>query len=183
MMTPRSLSTALAVAALLACTAATAQTRTVADTNALRDADAMQKAFLARDWETFARYVYPSFITSMGGKEMMIETVKDGLENFEKGGVKMVSFTPELPLGIIRHKKELQAVIPVTLVMTIPPSTYRRQTYMLALSNDNGAHWSFINTSGIDREMLKSIVPSLDRKLKIPRDGEMIVVEEIQDAR
>jgi hypothetical protein len=158
---------------------ATAQrTYTAADSNAVRDADAMRTAFMHRDWDTFMKYIHPDFVKMVGSREKMLKPMIEGLERFKRNGIELVSQTIMFPTQTFRKNRELQAVIPMTQVMKMPQGTFSGLSHLLALSSDDGQHWTFINLSGVDPKLLRKIVPNLDRRIKIPAESPPTPVQE-----
>ena len=78
----------------------------------------------------------------------------------------ITGFSTRAPEGVVKGGKDLFAVVPTTLSMTIKDSKIKQDGYLVAVSNDGGTKWTFI--TGEDRAKLKEILPNLPDELKLP---------------
>lgn len=140
--------------------------------NALRtDAEMMGKALIAKDYDTYVNYTYPKLMKDMGGREKMKETIKKQMEDLENQGVKILSVTYGEPSVIIKEKKELQATVPQHMQFESSNGKVTTQTTVIAISQDDGAHWYFVDPGERDLETVRITLPNLSKKLVLPPPG------------
>jgi hypothetical protein len=134
-------------------------------------ADAMLKG----DFEAFANFTHPRLIEMFGGRQKFIATIKKGNEDMKAQKAAITSFTVRAPDGTTKGGADLFAVVPTTLAMTIRDSKIKQDGYLIGVSSDNGAHWTFVTGDGIERAKLKEILPNLPEELKLPAKAAQVV--------
>jgi hypothetical protein len=134
-------------------------------------ADAMLKG----DFEAFANFTHPKLIEMFGGRQKFIDTIKKGDAEMKAQKTSITSFTVRAPDGTTKGGADLFAVVPTTLAMTIRDSKIKQDGYLIAVSSDNGAHWTFVTGDGIERAKLKEILPNLPDELKLPAKPPQVV--------
>ena len=68
----------------------------------------------------------------------------------------------------MKHKNQLQAVLPQSTTMKTPLGELTAETYWIVISADKGKNWWFIDTNVYQADKLKNILPDLSPKLVIP---------------
>jgi hypothetical protein len=134
-------------------------------------ADAMLKG----DFEAFANFTHPKLIEMFGGRQKFIDTIKKGDAEMKSQKATITSFTVRAPDSTTKGGADLFAVVPTTLAMTIKDSKIKQDGYLIAVSSDNGAHWTFVTGEGIERAKLKEILPNLPDELKLPAKAAQVV--------
>jgi hypothetical protein len=134
-------------------------------------ADAMLKG----DFEAFANFTHPKLIEMFGGRQKFIDAIKKGDAEMKAQKTSITSFTTRAPDGVTKGGADLFAVVPTTLAMTIRDSKIKQDGYLIAVSSDNGAHWTFVTGDGIERAKLKEILPNLPEELKLPAKVAQVV--------
>ena len=134
-------------------------------------ADAMLKG----DFEAFANFTHPKLIEMFGGRQKFIDTIKKGDADMKAQKTSITSFTVRAPEGTTKGGADLFAVVPTTLAMMIRDSKIKQDGYLIAVSSDNGAHWTFVTGDGIERAKLKEILPNLPEELKLPAKAAQVV--------
>ena len=141
------------------------------DTNILKtQATEMAESFMKEDYATLAKYTYPKIVELMGGKDNMIAILKKGVEDMQKKGVtfKSVSVTPTSLKA--KAGKEIHTIVAQTIVMGVPGGTLTSNSYLLAITADNGKTWRFVDTAQMtDMDKIKSVFPNYNPDLKIPK--------------
>jgi hypothetical protein len=77
------------------------------------------------------------------------------------------------PGKIFSSKLELYSIIPEQLIMNFEGNRFSTTSALLAISNDKGKHWAFLDCN-MGKESLKSLVPNLNEQMEIPESGELI---------
>lgn len=123
---------------------------------------------IQNDFDGFCEYTYPKIIEKMGGKRKMIEILQKESQEMESKGISLLNATVGEPSPIITTKTEQQCTIPETIEMKLPNGKLVTQSTLIAISNNSGKNWYFVDTSGKDIHALRKILPNLSTKLLIP---------------
>lgn len=148
----------------------------------LNEAGKMGKAFIAKDYETFAKFSHPTTIVMMGGHDTMMKFIKSNFEQLEAEGVSFLDVTFGEPTQIIPIQNkdlnvlELQCTLPQSVKMGVPGGKVTANTTLIAVSRDNGTNWYFADVSGNNLETMRKIIPTLSPKLVIPQQEEPVFV-------
>jgi hypothetical protein len=128
----------------------------------------MAKAVLAKDIDKLANYLPPKLIEEAGGKEKML-VARDTMNKYMKQfGAEIKRVTIGNPGKIITYKNQLQATVPQTTELKFMASTITLETTLIAISEDKGQHWYFVDTSIYREDKLKLSLPNLSPELVIP---------------
>jgi hypothetical protein len=129
-------------------------------------AQACADAMLKGDLETFANYTNPKLIELMGGRQKFIDAIKQGNAEMKAQKSAITGFSTRAPEGVVKGGNDLYAVVPMTLTVTQRDAKVSHEGYLVAVSSDGGAKWTFI--TGDERAKLKEILPNLPEDLKLP---------------
>jgi hypothetical protein len=126
-------------------------------------------ATLKEDYSTTLDYTYPKFLQLHGGKDSVLNTIKEGLRKMEEQNMKLVIESGHFgePSDEVKVDSLIYCVIPEKLRIKINGSTYITTSSLIGISSDNGNSWTFLE--GASRLGLKSLLPGID-KLNIPDD-------------
>lgn len=126
------------------------------------------RAFIEGDLGRLADYTYPRLIELIGGREKMIEIVRKGVEEMKAEGFEPLSYVPSAPTQVLREGARTYAIVPLKFRMRAPTEILVSDSFMIAVSDDDGKNWKFLSGSSIDQEKLKLILPDAAGKLKLP---------------
>jgi hypothetical protein len=76
------------------------------------------------------------------------------------------------PSPIVVTATDLEAVVPEILNLGVKDGRLEATSYLIAVSDDNGKTWTFIDTSGNTLEKMQTMFPSLSNNLVIPEKQE-----------
>ncbi|MFM2233100.1 MAG: hypothetical protein RJB31_1801 [Bacteroidota bacterium] len=130
---------------------------------------AMGNALVKKNTEQFLSYMHPSMIKMAGGKEKLSVISDSALKVFEQFGGKVSRITYGNPAEIISYKKTLQSVITQTTTLTSFIGDAELSSSLIAISNDNGKSWTFIDTNMFGIKQIKSAMPDISPALVIPK--------------
>jgi len=141
------------------------------DTNKLKtQATEMAESFVKEDYATVAKYTYPKIVELMGGKENMIAVLTKGMKDMKDNGFNFNSVSVSLTPLKAKAGKEIHAIVAETIVMSVPGGTLTSNSYLLAITADEGKHWHFVDTARMtDMDKIKAIFPDYNPELKIPK--------------
>jgi hypothetical protein len=139
------------------------------DAEAIRhQADLMGKAMLTEDFKTLTDFTFPKLVEILGGPDRMIERLKAGMEQMKKSGYAFKSYDVQVPKQIVDSGSDIIAIVPQIIVMTVPTGTLTQKGYLIAVSSDQGGHWTFLDSAAVDDEKLKVLLPKFPPELKLP---------------
>ncbi len=128
----------------------------------------MAKAVLAKDLDKLSAYLPPKLIEEAGGKEKMM-IARDTMNKYMKQfGAEIKRVTIGNPGKIINYKNQLQALVPQTTELKFMASTITLESTLIAISEDKGQHWYFVDTSIYREDKLKLSLPNLSPEIIIP---------------
>jgi len=128
----------------------------------------MARAVLAKDVDKIVYYMPPKLVADAGGKEKMMiarDTVNKYMKQF---GAEIKKVTIGNPGKIISYKKQLQTTVPQTTEASFMSSTVILQSTLIAISEDGGRRWYFVDTNIYRENKLRSSLPDLSPDLVIP---------------
>ncbi len=137
----------------------------IGQNNLRADAGKMGKALAEKNYEVYLNYTYPKLLKDMGGREKMKQTIQTQMEDLERQGIKILSVSYGEPSVIIKEKKELQATLPQQITFESTNGKVTAQSTIIAISQDAGAHWYFIDPGERDLETVRITLPNLSKKL------------------
>jgi len=128
----------------------------------------MARAVLAKDVNKLVGYMPPKLVADAGGKDKLL-MARDTLNKYMKQfGAEIKKVTIGNPGKIISYKKLLQATVPQTTEVKFMAGTAILESTLIAISEDKGLHWYFVDTSIYRGDKLKSSLPDLSPELIIP---------------
>ena len=128
----------------------------------------MAKAVLDKDLDKLVNYMPPKLVADAGGKEKIL-TVRDTLNKFMKQfGAEVKKVLIGEPGKIISYKNQLQATVPQATSVKFMASTITLESTLIAISEDKGKHWYFVDTNIYQGDRLKKSLPDLSPELVIP---------------
>ena len=123
------------------------------------------KALLSGDFETVAIYTHKRVLDLMGGKDAMIEVLKRGSEGMKAKGVAIEDVTIGEPGKTEKIGEWLVALVPQRLVIKIPDGHLEQDSHMMAISEDEGKHWTFVDVN--NRANVEQAFPELVGKIEL----------------
>jgi len=128
----------------------------------------MARAVLEKDPNKLIPYLPPKLVEEAGGKEKLI-AARDTLNKYMKqfgGEIKRVTIGNPGP--IVKYKKQLQSTVPQTTQLKLMAALITLESTLVAISEDNGAHWYFVDNAIYGEQKIKSALPDLSPELVIP---------------
>lgn len=128
----------------------------------------MARAVLDKDLDKLVAYLPPKLVADAGGKEKMM-VARDTLNKYMKQfGAEIKKVTIGNPGKIISFKNQLQSMLPQVTALKFMASIITIESSLIAISEDKGLHWYFVDTSIYREEKLKISLPNLSPELVIP---------------
>jgi len=134
----------------------------------LKDAKEFNDAFLKGDFDKYVDMTIPSVIEVAGGKDVMVTNAKASYDMTTKSGLAYESISPLKPSKFMFAGRELQSILPQTIITKIGKTKISQKVYFLASSSDEGKTWTFLNLEPYDTASIKTFVPSYTGDIEIP---------------
>ncbi len=155
---------------LLFLTTSNCQTKTLDHSIKIKEeAEMMGQFLIKKDYNSFTKFTYPKLIEMMGGKEKMIEQISKEFKKMNADGFDFINITFGNSSEIITTNNELQSTLPQNIEMKVPGGRLVSQSTLIAISNNGGKNWCFIDSSGKDILTMKRTFSNLSEKLVIPQ--------------
>ena len=129
----------------------------------------MGNALAQKNSKKFIEYQHPVMIELAGGEDQLRNISDSALKVFEQLGGRVSKINYGNPSEVVVHKKVLQSVIPQTLTLTSFIADIEIATSLIAISEDGGKSWRFIDTNLFSVKEIKSAMPELSPALIIPK--------------
>lgn len=151
-----------------------------------KEAEAYLEAYQARDYETCLNMMGGEIVRALGGKLRVLDHFRNTEEILERRHLKLASMSAEDPRPVFSYgEKYLFTVIPEKHIYTARDrSKYVLDSYLLAVSENNGHTWNFLEGSWRIAEHIKNHDLILYDRLQLPLrkiypvdDPRMIMVE------
>lgn len=131
----------------------------------------MGNALAQKNSKKYIGYMHPVMIELAGGEEQLRMVSDSALKVFEQFGGRVSKITFGNPGEVLNHKKMLQSVIPQTLTLTSFIGDIELSTSLIAISEDSGKNWKFIDTNLFNLKEIKSVMPEISPALVIPKSA------------
>jgi hypothetical protein len=134
------------------------------------EAEIYVEAYLAKDYDTCFGMMNADLIRRMGGKMTVLNHFQQTEEALKQRHMKFESSTVEKPRSLVHHGENEQfAVIPeLQYYMGKDGNRYVLHSYVLAVSEDKGRTWSYIEGSWRIPEHIKARNVALYDRLHLP---------------
>jgi hypothetical protein len=134
-------------------------------------ADELGQAALHLDHEKMADFTHPVLIKNMGGRPAFVKALDRFALEIKGQGFQFTSYTVKEPSELVESGGEVFGIVPTEVNLSGPNGAKGRQpSFLVAVSEDRGAHWTFLDGEGIrgDRSKLKALLPNFPDKLELP---------------
>jgi hypothetical protein len=125
----------------------------------------------------YARLVdltYPKVVEMIGGRDKMIQTLQRGSEDMKAHGSAILGAEVDEPKEVVTAGDKRFAIVPMTVSVQVPDGTLRSKGFPIAVSEDRGKTWTFIDGAGLvrepgkEKEKLAQILLDFPPKLSLP---------------
>ncbi|MCA1621851.1 MAG: hypothetical protein LC795_21775 [Acidobacteria bacterium] len=133
-------------------------------------AEESSRAFMEGNYERLADFTHPKVVELMGGREKMAEFVRKSMAGVKSQGFETLSYAPAAePTQVLREGGQFYAILPAKLRMRTPDGViFVSESFMIAVSADDGKNWKFVSGATADAAKLKLLMPEVADKLKLP---------------
>jgi hypothetical protein len=134
-------------------------------------ANAMATAIKKQDFKTVIKMTNPKVVAAAGGEAKMLEQLSKGMGAMKAKGmsINISNVVVGEPSAFIKVKKQLQCTVPDKIEIKMMGGTMSTNSTLIAISDDNGKNWNFIDAMGKNIATLKQTLPELSDKLVIAK--------------
>jgi hypothetical protein len=131
-------------------------------------------ALTSRDYARLVDLTYPKLVELLGGRDKMIEMLRSGNEDMKARGSAILGAEVSEPKEIVIAGEKQFAIVPMVVRVHVPEGTLRSKGYLIAVSEDHGNSWKFVDGAGLhkaqvtERETLAQIVAGFPAQLSLP---------------
>jgi hypothetical protein len=123
------------------------------------------------DHQTVIALTYPELIKLSGGKEQMQKLITEKIESLKKQGVMKFDGSIGSPGPFYKAGDQIHCLLPETLVLKTFSGRYVGRSYLLAVTNDKGKSWTFLDVGNMPADVLHRLLPNYNESLVIPASG------------
>jgi hypothetical protein len=131
-------------------------------------AEESSRAFIEGDFERLADYTYPKLVELIGGREKLVEFLRKSVGDMKAEGFVPLSSVPSAHTQVLRAGRHTYAIVPLKFKMRAPDQILVSDSFMIAVSDDEGRSWKFLSGASVDEAKLKVLLPDAAGKLKLP---------------
>lgn len=142
------------------------------------EAERCALGLLARNYEVVIEYTHPKVVALVGGKEQMIETLKRGTEEMSAQGTTFERATIGEPQEPKTSGAIMYTLVPETITLKVPGGKSTTESVLVAVSNDGGKKWVFVDGESMTPENMKLVLPELVGKISIPPSKPAVFVKD-----
>jgi len=140
-----------------------------------KQAQLSMDAFKAGDFGSLADSTSPRVIAMMGGKDKMVSSVKTLMEGVEAKGFKVETLELGEPGEIKKVGTFSLCLIPKKMIMKIPRGHLTSDSHLLAISEDDGKTFKFIDIASVEQTQFDTIFPELKGQFTLPEKKQPLI--------
>lgn len=139
-----------------------------------KGASTVGAALIAGNYGIVLDLTYPAIVEIMGGREQALVEIEKQMNSIREKGVSLTSFSAGDPSEIKTGGSELFAAIPTRLEMKAPQAKLVANSYLVAISSDQGKSWFYADGSNLTPELMKTVFPKFPKELKLPEKSNSV---------
>lgn len=144
----------------------------------LQQARVITRATEKNDNTTLAKKAYPPLQEQMGGPEKMAQALKEKSKKLFSMGIDLKEIQLGEPDSLYQAGNELHCLVSQSIIFETPPGKLKQESWLLAISNNNGKDWYFIDVSNLNEKKIKELFPAFNPALKIPAEKKAQLLKE-----
>jgi hypothetical protein len=142
--------------------------------NIKASAQQMRDAFKRMDAVNFLSYTLPAMTQTTNGKNWTADQINKDFEQLTKAGYSILDVAVGNPGDVKEINGKLYAFIPETIKIKTPDGVYAKENRLIALSEDQGKRWLFVDVDQLTPADLDKVLPDLQGKLDMPAPKETV---------
>ncbi|MFA6246707.1 MAG: hypothetical protein WC615_07185 [Mucilaginibacter sp.] len=141
-----------------------------------RQANVVAKALLNSDFKTVIAHTYPKAVNIGGGKEKMLQAMSSGINQMKAQGFAFEKVTIGQPGKFYKAGTEIHCLVPEQVIMKTARGRMAANSNLLAVSNDGGKNWSFLDMNQGTINSVKQLFPNFNSNLIIPKPAPPVML-------
>jgi hypothetical protein len=131
-------------------------------------------ALTSGNYPRLVELTYPKVVEMIGGRDKMIETLRRGSEDMKAHGSAILGAEVSEPKEVVTAGDKQFAIVPMTVRVQVPDGTLHSKGFLIAVSEDRGKTWTFVDGAGLvkepgkEKEKLAQILPDFPPQLSLP---------------
>lgn len=118
---------------------------------------------------TVVDMTYPTVIDGLGGRSKAIKTFTESYKRLKEDRMKILLCEVESVGNFYTDRRWTFSLIRTRTEIEVPDGTMIERKHMLAISEDEGKTWKFLDTAGLEDETARIFaIPKLPEGLKLP---------------
>ncbi|MHA7060248.1 hypothetical protein ACWGOQ_0023705 [Aquimarina sp. M1] len=135
----------------------------------ISEANKMISSLKEKDYQTLINdYTYPKLLELSGGNTNMLNQITTQIKRMEDGGARISDVAIGEPKKIFVAGDELHCLVPQKLVLKVPKGKVITNSFLLAISRNNGEKWYFLDTNQLDPVRANQLFPEFNQDLQLP---------------
>jgi hypothetical protein len=134
-----------------------------------RQANVVAKALLNSDFKTVIDHTYPKAVEIGGGKVKMLQMMSTSINQMKAQGFSFEKITIGQPGKFYKAGTQVHCLVPEQLIMKTSRGRMAASSNLLAVSNDQGKSWSFLDLNKGTINSIKTLFPNFNTNLVIPQ--------------
>lgn len=124
------------------------------------------------DLDTVLRYTHPHIAEAAGGTEHLLSMLKQTLQSLSDEGTKLEHVEILQPYNLKQHADWLICLVPIHTVLNIADKRITTTGHLLAISEDQGTVWTFVDLASFRKDSLWQLFPNLTDAFEIPEKSQ-----------
>ncbi len=120
------------------------------------------------DFDGYVDKIYPPVVEMAGGKEVYLKDAKAAAEAWKNAGFINHKMTFKEMLPFVNAGDEIHTIVTYEGEYRMKDYAFIGNIFLLAISKDNGYHWSFLNLESYDNTSIKDFIPNYNSALQFP---------------
>ena|ERR1700756_3651655 len=133
-------------------------------------------ALTSGNYARLVELTYPKVVEMIGGRDKMIETLRRGSEDMKAHASAILGAKVSEPKEVVTAGDKVFAIVPMTVRIQLPGGTLHSKGFLIAVSDDHGKTWTFIDGAGLvrepgkekEKEKLAQVLPDFPHQLSLP---------------
>jgi|GEM_PF-5529449 len=130
------------------------------------DINKMGQALIMEDYETFIDINHTTLVQSVGGRDQLIKVLKLSKKQLQETGTSIKRIEFKRMLDVETNGSNIQAVLLGTTYMDKNGEPFKEDQRLLAVSENGGINWTYINLSDKTKAEIREYFPYLNMNLE-----------------
>jgi hypothetical protein len=145
--------------------------------NLIIDAEKMAQSMISKDYEKYKPYIYKGLLNFFGSYDNVISMIITQRSQMEQKGIFLTNVEIEIFDKIYEIDSCLQCIISQNITLETADGIFLSEGYLLAISENQGENWQFVDIAGRNTNTFKMIVSNLHPDILIPELKKPVLIK------